>query len=198
VILFFCVYLVQRGVRTIAHAPEFLVDRYQQSYMGVQLSYETLTFVWPLFLGLLSLTFCHLASRQLTIVRYVRSNSRWLSHRELVVIDPLLPSPIDSKWSMALFSVISRAPFLACSVHAGGCVAAIIMSEYNRVARTGAHGLITFVGVAAMSVFGVWASIHFRSAMLMVSDEVMKEEPNKAPEPTPGSVTPRAIEGQSK
>ena len=60
--------------------------------------------------------------------------------------------------------------------------------------RSIAQGEVSFMIEDIERYRGVVRKIH-RSAP---GAEAMRQKANKAPEPTPGSVTPRAIEGESK
>jgi len=172
-VLFFCMYLVQRALSVIASAQVLLFPggQKQWSYLGLELSFKTLTYLWPLLLGALCLGFSLLVSKQILALSLLKKESPSLASDQLYALDPFLVTPAHAQFRgiHSIYAVVAQAPVVANGFHLLSVLAAVAEFSFSPrfaiLATDGVGLLYPAIGVVLSSVFGFWAALQFSKAM---------------------------------
>ena len=118
------VYLVQRGLNVFSFASPYLQFRgdagagLQVDWLGLKVTYMSMTVLWPGVLGALCLGFSHSASKQLLIWTRLSTEQPQLAQM-LPLLDPygVTPSKLRMRGAKMAWAIVAVAPAIALVFH---------------------------------------------------------------------------------
>jgi hypothetical protein len=173
IIIFFCIYLLQRSFITISYAPNLLISKEKQySNFGLELSYQALTYLWPILLGALCIIYSFLISKQILIFSFLKQNNPNLSTEELSVMDAFLITPTKTKFKRGrlIYFVLSISPLIVSITHLVSIIVSSLIFAFSPrlgllFTDSGFQLFFSFLGILLSSIFGFWAALLFRNTM---------------------------------
>jgi hypothetical protein len=184
-VLFFCMYLVQRAFSVIGREPALLLtagDK-QWDYFGLELSYKTLTYLWPLLLGALCLGFSLLTSKQIFTLSLLKKELPLLTSDQLYCLDPYLITPdrVHFRGIHGIYALLAQAPVIANGFHLISVLGALFVFLFSPrfailTTTYGIEVIFTTIGVLLSSAFGFWAALRFATAMHAINHEYRERQ----------------------